>query len=151
MCLIINSAVHKKRFRKYIPIKTKKDSIVYKGVKVDWNKEDIKSVWSPVQSFIYDINNEYCTKLGIVHKEVNEGFHSYLNKSFTARSSFFSPNCNAVATCIIPKGSKIFLSDNFIEIVSNKIRIIGVERTCQKVDIMHQVQNLTLNYLYNQK
>ena len=127
MCLKINTSIHKRLYKKYIPIKTKEDLEVYKCVKINRDEGVITRVWSPVQHFIYDINNEYCTKLGIVHKEVNEGFHSYLNKSFAVRSSFFSPDCNAVATCIIPKGSEIFISDNLIEIVSNKIKIIEVE------------------------
>ena len=130
MCLKINTSIHKKLCKEYIPIKVKEDLEVYKCVKADWDEKAITRVWSSVYPFEYDINNEYCTKLGIVHKEVNEGFHSYSNRAFAIRNSLYSPSCNAIAICIIPKGSKIFLSDNFIEIVSNKIRIIGVERTC---------------------
>ena len=127
MCLRINTAIHKKLYKEYIPIKIKEDLEVYKCVKLNCYEKGITRVLSPVQFFIYDINKEYCTKLGIIHKEVNEGFHSYLNKSFAIRSLLYNSNCDAVATCIIPKGSNIFLSDNFIEIVSNKIRIIKVE------------------------
>ena len=130
MCLRINTAIHKKLYKEYIPIKIKENLEVYKCVKADWDEKVITRVWSPMQSFVYDINKEYCTKLGIVHKEVNEGFHSYLNKSFAICNSLYGLNCNTIATCIIPKGSKIFISYNFIEIVSNKIRIIGIERTC---------------------
>lgn len=127
MCLKINTSIHKKLHNGYIPIKVKENLEVYKCVKLNCDEKSITRVWSPVQFFIYDMNKEYCTKFGIIHKEVNEGFHSYLNKSFAIRSLLYNPNCNAIATCIIPKGSKIFLSDNFIEIVSNKIRIIKVE------------------------
>ena len=134
MCLIINKAIHKKRFGKYIPIKTKKDLIVYKGVKVDWNKEDIKSVWSPIFKFQYIFNNMYCTKLSLEYLPntlvvVNEGFHSYMTMALVKNSmvcNVIEP-CNGLAECVIPKGSKIFLS-NFGEIVSNKIKIIGVEK-----------------------
>ena len=133
MCLTINSAVHKKRFGKCVPIKTEEDLIVYKCVKADWNEEDIKCVTSLMMNFTYIINNVYCTKFGIeyIHKNyyVYEGFHSYLDKEFVKRSVMYdiTTECNCLAICIIPKGSEVFLSRDR-DIVSNKIKIIGVER-----------------------
>lgn len=136
MCLHINGAIHKKLFGKYIPIKTKKKLRVYKGVKVNWNEEgDAESIWSPIYKFPYVIDNMYYTKLGLDYTYydatvlVNQGFHSYMTETLVRNSIVCNEleKCNGIAECIIPKGSKIFLS-NFGEIVSNKIKIIGVER-----------------------
>jgi hypothetical protein len=131
MCLKISKAIHKKLFGKYIPIRTKEDLIVYKGVKVDWSEKDITTVTSPLYKFTYTINNIYCTKFSIEKghscKFVNNGFHSYMTSSLVTKSvvcTIIQP-CNGLAECIIPKGSKIFLSDCG-EIVSNKIKITNV-------------------------
>lgn len=132
MCLNINKAIHRKIFGKYIPIKTKEDLTVYKGVNVDWNKKDIYRVYSAVFNFSYLIGDTYFTRLGLdytnydIVTSVYEGFHSYMTMSLV-RNSRVCEKCNGLARCIIPKGSKIFLS-NFGEIVSNKIKIIGVEK-----------------------
>lgn len=132
MCLIISSAIHDKRFGKYRPIKIKKDFTVYKIIKANWNEEVITRVWSPIQYFIYDIGTIYCTKFSIDGKhnnQVHNGFHSFIHNSIAESHSLYYSKIfdgNGLATCIIPKGSEVFLS-SYGEIVSNKIKIIGVK------------------------
>ena len=134
MCLTISSTIHRKLFGKYIPIKLKKDFEVYKFIKVDWSKEGIKNtITSSIQNFTYIINNTYSTRFiicGKYNNEVCDGFHSYTHKSIAeSHMPYYSAifESNGIAICIIPKGSKVFLSA-YGEIVSNKIKIIGVEK-----------------------
>ena len=133
MCLRINSAIHKRRFGKYIPIKTRKNLEVYKFIKADWHKKVIQMINSAIQNYTYLINNIYNTKFSIEGRydnEVHSGYHSYIHRAIAkSHLSCYSEiyNSNGLAICIIPKGSKIYLGTDG-DIVSNKIKIIGVEK-----------------------
>ena len=133
MCLIINSAIHKRRFGKYIPIKTRKNLEVYKFVKVDWHEKNPQMINSAVQDYTYLIDNIYNTKFsieGVYNNEVHNGYHSYIHRAIAeSHLSYYSKifGSNGLAVCIIPKGSKIYLGTDE-EVVSNKIKIVKVEK-----------------------
>ena len=133
MCLIINSAIHKKLFGKYIPIKIRKNLEVYKFIKVNWNKKDIQMINSAVQDYTYLIDNIYNTKFSIegrYNNEVHSGYHSYIHRAVAeSHLPYYSKiyNSNGLAVCIIPEGSKVYLGTDG-EIVSDKIKIVKVEK-----------------------
>ena len=62
------------------------------------------------------VSSEYC---------ITEGFHSYKTKSQVLLANQF--HFKKIVKCILPKGT-IYYINNFNEIVSNQIRIIGYEK-----------------------
>lgn len=95
--------------------------------------------YSPYRWFIYSEGTEYQTPLRMSNRcikvnfaeniyvsyiEINEGFHSYINKYIALTKSQFlkmGDNEESVIEMIIPKGAYYFVSRCGKEMVSNKI------------------------------
>lgn len=100
------------------------DITVYKVV-----ISNTSSVMSLFRGFEYRFNKTYKESFIIRSYDsmyiITKGFHSYRTKSQVLYENQFY--CMEIVKCILPKGT-IYYINNFDEIVSNQIRIIGYEK-----------------------
>lgn len=99
------------------PLIAKKDIVVYKCL-----IKQATTLVSPYIGFVYKLRTLYEASLGVtIHNDITviaEGFHAYYDK----KKSLHKWN-NEVYKCIVPKGSKYYLSKKDGEIVSDKLII----------------------------
>ena len=99
------------------PLIAEKDIVVYKCL-----IKQATTLVSPYIGFIYKLRTLYEASLGVsVHGTitvVEEGLHAYYDKKRA-----LDKWSNEVYKCIVPKGSKYYLSKKYGEIVSDKLII----------------------------
>lgn len=99
------------------PLIAKEDIVVYKCL---FKQET--TLLSPYMEFEYKLRTLYEVSLGVIicndTTVVREGFHAYYTKKHALHKW-----TNEVYKCIVPKGSKYYLSKKFGEIVSDKLII----------------------------
>ena len=108
MCLVTSQ---------FEPLIAKKDIVVYKCL-----IKQATTLVSPYIGFIYKLRTLYEASLGVTIYNnttvIAEGFHAYSDKKHALRKWN-----NEVYKCIVPKGSKYYLSTKYGEIVSDKLII----------------------------